>query len=491
MRMRLVVALSVVLFLGGGEAAAQARVALPAPPTPLPAGSAIKLSDCGFAYPHAGQTSGQYMVDRDAYYASTFLPTDIPGGHFEVRGTYPYARWFSFEAYDEGLASQDVADDSIIDPNPGSTNPFAPGAHRVPGHASYKLDIYTVPPDQRANPHPHNVLYMGYRENPTYGNLEHSPYSPILYRVYLGQHSYQGGVPVPQVYWVVDNAATNPFQNQAEVCAAEYADGGGVNQEILALNQTLNDRFTQPTLSPAEQNVDIPTDDAPTDPPGINVIRPATNGYQGAYFNSRTPYTFIRPSAIYGRFLVVHFKAPTFSRIDEGIPATGHEQTVYWSWCAAQFVSPVNITKACIPDERFHIEDGYATMVISPSSQRPKVHGRPYPDWMAWPGGGTDLNMREIDPNPVNFHQSPFFIPTTSSNDGLDYLLDIPFESEIKQWMGPYFPTVSYCTTRQFDKNGCGWSAALQFRTHPSASQKFESRSSKHKAAPRHRRTNR
>ena len=80
--------------------------------------------------------------------------------------------------------------------------------------------------------------------------------------------------------------------------------------------------------------------------------------------------------------------------------------------------------------------------------------------------------MRQIDPNPVTFHQSPYFIPPMSKYDGLDYLLDVPFEAKIKQWMGPYFPSVSYCTTLRFDTNGCGWPAALTFRTgkHPSAS---------------------
>jgi hypothetical protein len=31
-------------------------------------------------------------------------------------------------------------------------------------------------------------------------------------------------------------------------------------------------------------------------------------------------------------------------RIEQGIPTTGREQTRYWSWCAGQFVSPVNVT---------------------------------------------------------------------------------------------------------------------------------------------------
>ena len=35
-----------------------------------------------------------------------------------------------------------------------------------------------------------------------------------------------------------------------------------------------------------------------------------------------------------------------------GIPTTGREQTRYWSWCAGQFVSPVNVTQAYLMDNR-------------------------------------------------------------------------------------------------------------------------------------------
>jgi hypothetical protein len=444
-----------------------AQLGLPTPP-PLPSGlppvgsrlkkgAEIDVRSCTFApwEAHSGNDSGQYMVDRNAYYALVFLPTDIPGGHFQFKGAYPHADFFSFESYDEGLASEGVAPDVSIDPNRGSTNPFLPGRHYRKGHASYKLDMYTVAPAQRKNPPPHNVLYIGYRENPLYGNLEHSPYSPVLYRVYAARKAGQGGVPLPSLYWVVDDPATNPLQNQTEVCDA-MEPARAPNSAILNLNQVLNERFTQPTLSPLERDFDVPTDDVPTNPPMVNVIRPASNGYQGAYFNSKTPYLYIRPSAIYGRFLVIRFKAPTFAQIGRGRPATGREQTRYWSWCDAQFVSPVNITQACLMDRQFHLtRNRMATLVISPPNQRPVIHGKPYPDWMPWPGGGADLNMREIEPNRKTFSQSPYFIPLTSANDGLDYLRDVPFEAEIKAWMGPYFPDIAYCSTAAFEHNKC------------------------------------
>jgi hypothetical protein len=327
--------------------------------------------------------------------------------------------------------------------------------------ARYTIDIYSTPPAQRKNPPPHNVLYMGYRENPTYGGLEHSPYSPVLYRVYAAPGRPQGNVPLPDLQWVVDNPSTNLFQTDTEVCAAMEM-GRAPNGAVLQINDVLNKRFTQPTLNPLERNVDISTDEVPTNPPYVNILRPATNGYQGAYFNSKTPYVYFRPFAQYGRFVVVHFKAPTFGRVEQGIPLTGREQTRYWSWCAAQFVSPVNVTQACLMDKQFHLDrDGYATLVISPPGQRPVIDGKRYPDWLVWPGGGADLNMRQIDPNPVTYPQSPYFMPVSSQYDALDYLRGVLFEQQIKAWMGPYYPTIKYCSTAQFQKDGCGFPTAL------------------------------
>jgi hypothetical protein len=237
---------------------------------------------------------------------------------------------------------------------------------------------------------------------------------------------------------VVDDPNTNPFQTGTEVCNA-MEPARAPNQTILEINDVLDKRVSQPTLQPAERNIDIPTDEAPTNPPYVNILRPATNGYQGAYFNSKTPYVCIRPYAQYGRFVVVH-----------------------WSWCAAQFVSPVNVTQACLMDKQFHIDrNGYATLVVSPPDARPTIGGKPYADWLPWPGGGADLNMRQINPNPRTYPQSPYFIPPMSQYDGLDYLRGITFEQQIKAWMGPYYPTVKYCSTAQFQHDGCGFPAAL------------------------------
>jgi hypothetical protein len=426
------------------------------PLSSLKKGDEIDLRNCtyGPGETHAGRDSGQYLVDRNAFYAIVFVPTDVPGGHFRFRGVYPRARWFSFESYNQALASQGVIGDSEIDPDAGSVNPFLPGKTYHAG-SHYTVDVRMVPPADRADPPPHNVLYAGYRMNPTYGQLDHATSDGLLYRVYAAPGTPQGDVPLPRLSWVVDDPATNPFQTDVEVCAAMQSTSVQ-NGTILKLNDILDKRFTSPTLVPFERNVDVMTDEVPRNPPYVNVIRPASNGYQGAYFNSKTPYIYIRPDPQFGRFLTVRFKAPTFTRIEDGRPATGNEQTRYWSWCDSQFVSPVNITQGCLMDKQFHIDPhGYATLVFSDPSERPVVDGKPWPDWLPWPGGGADMPMRMIDPNPRTFPQSPYFMPLLNENDALDYLRGVLFEDQITTWMGEYFPTVRYCTKAKFEANDC------------------------------------
>src|SRR5436309_359615 len=135
----------------------------------LPKGAEIDVRSCTYGpdETHAGRYSGQYLVDRNAYYAIVFVPTDLPGGHFRFRGTYPRARWFSFESYNEALASQGVVDDTEIEPDLGSVSPFKPGQKYLENER-YTVDVRMTPPAERHNPHP-NVLYSGYRENPNYG----------------------------------------------------------------------------------------------------------------------------------------------------------------------------------------------------------------------------------------------------------------------------------------------------------------------------------
>src|SRR5437764_13684251 len=130
--------MTIVGVLATSCSAMLALAAMPAsagPLSSLPKGAEIDVRSCTYGpdETHAGRDSGQYLVDRNAYYAIVFVPTDLPGGHFRFKGIYPRARWFSFESYNEALASQGVVDDSEIEPDPGYLSPLKPGQKHLFG----------------------------------------------------------------------------------------------------------------------------------------------------------------------------------------------------------------------------------------------------------------------------------------------------------------------------------------------------------------------
>src|SRR6478672_12303305 len=54
----------------------------------------------------------------------------IPGTHIRIDGIYPYARYTSWNVYDPALRPFTHKADVDIAPDPGSANPFLPGADR-------------------------------------------------------------------------------------------------------------------------------------------------------------------------------------------------------------------------------------------------------------------------------------------------------------------------------------------------------------------------
>src|SRR5580765_8154780 len=54
----------------------------------------------------------------------------VPGTHIRIDGIYPYARYTSWNVYDPLLRPFTHKADLDIAPDPGSANPFLPGAKR-------------------------------------------------------------------------------------------------------------------------------------------------------------------------------------------------------------------------------------------------------------------------------------------------------------------------------------------------------------------------
>lgn len=394
-------------------------VAGPAGAAGPPKGAELDVSNCAWPNFTDGRITGFGFNDRNAGYRATPMFTGLPGGHWRFRGRYPHARWISFESYDRTLSSQDSISGTTIDPDDHRlTSPYVAGGTARPGDA-FTVDMYDEPPARR-DAAARNVLYGGYRGNPTYGGLMREESESVIYRVYDAPEDVDtfGGVPAPRMYWVVDDPARNPFASADDACAslgladAEYQPWPTIISSLEALNHPV----LKPIVVPAAQlmQVGLPSRNGQ---PQYAVFRPSSNGYQNLYFNSRTPYFGFSTNQPEGPLVVVHFKAPTYWG-EGGHAITGDEQVAYWDWCSTQFLTPLNYTLACRRDEQFHPDaGGYVTLVVSTPKNRPVVDGRPYPDWLTMAGNGGLTVMRELDSNRRTFPESPFFLDQRTLGD--------------------------------------------------------------------------
>src|SRR3954452_22842395 len=83
----------------------------------------------------------------------------VPGTHIRIDGIYPYARYTSWNFYDPALRPVTHAGDIAPLPDPGTPNPFLPGADRTTPIAQrhYTMFITSDPAEQ----HPgHTTVYI-------------------------------------------------------------------------------------------------------------------------------------------------------------------------------------------------------------------------------------------------------------------------------------------------------------------------------------------
>ena len=87
------------------------------------------------------------------------------GATLRLRGEYPNARFASLQSYDLLGVGVDALADSMIEPDPGSANPFRPGVRRDVADRSFTVTLADEPPptplgpDQRAGQPARNVLH--------------------------------------------------------------------------------------------------------------------------------------------------------------------------------------------------------------------------------------------------------------------------------------------------------------------------------------------
>jgi len=131
-----------------GAVAAAFTMALPAhaADTTGAAGKDVPQATCFWFGPMSIKnkaTNLAYPDEGALYWGARFrIPT---GATLRLEGSFPHARYMSVNAYGKVLgvdhAAVDALDDTAIQPNPGSINPYLPGADRYAANRSYTLTM--------------------------------------------------------------------------------------------------------------------------------------------------------------------------------------------------------------------------------------------------------------------------------------------------------------------------------------------------------------
>src|SRR5258705_2370863 len=343
--------------------------------------------------------------DLDAFYVQDELVPDA-ASTVTISGRFPYARYFSFHAYDAQGDTLGSIYDQQITAHRGSANPY----RRKPPRGArdfYTLHVvFTAAPATRAR----NTLYVD--------PAKAGPVATLIYRVYVPRtpSDPSGDVGYP---------------------AVTTSHGG---QSILEQNGcvTAPPPFGSDVWKFEAEN-DYPAA-APTLPDSAATKIPTwTRSYGSRLGNEQNAYLGAIVSRAYGDLVVIQARAPSFPNTLSGTPPYARAQLRYWSFCT--YDDQGEAGWGCAADYAASVQGGALTYVISDPGQRP-VNATPG-DGVAWlPWGATQSSIQVVYRN---------MLPARSFRDAAQRINE---GQSAKAVMGPYYPRAVYCSKATFERGG-------------------------------------
>jgi hypothetical protein len=408
----------------------------------LPGGAAAQGIDmtCQFSLTRLDATTTNVLaIDTGAvYWGGTYAA--LPGTRIRIEGQYPHARYISWNVYDAAARPIDALADVELAADPGSANPFLPGASRTVAERDYTAFIEVGPrPDQPAP----NTLYTGSSSGGTF-----------LYRVYVPDRARdaKGGVPLPNVTLEPAGGAGGALGVDAcRELQAPYAQP--LNDLVVGapgLPDPSDDGNGYPGRNPPRwwlfENLCGSAVDVLLDNEDGEALHPDARGRcgdgPGFLSNRDIAYVFTGTSRGFGNLLVLRGRAPTFADTRLG-PATmpSGQQLRYWSLC--QYEPATQRVIACRSDDQVAVgADGSYTVVVSTAEQRPgNARAECGVTWLPW-GPQTQglLIYRHMLPDP-------------SFAEAIQNVGELGREREV---MGDFYPDGRYLESRaDFEELGC------------------------------------
>ncbi len=390
--------------------------------------------DSNYAFPDSGAVYWAAKVTMPA------------GSRIVLKGRFAHARYQSINSYNKANnAPIDALNDVSTAPDPGSTNPFLPGAKRNSKRRGYTITVLNepVPAADRAA----NTVYAG---------VAGQPDQLLVLRVYIPDSfkraELTGGVGLPQLEL---HLADGSVQTGAQACTTLSAQGGPLSVTTLPkpLYESLrNKRYATPgfpaAASPAWYAFYNSGFLIACGYQGACTGQPARTGGQYSNIDNQYVSTFVNRSAFGGPVLVLKGKLPTTVRSGPKVKRMGRGQLRYWSICQNESLYTTK-GAGCLFDRQIPVDrKGRYTIVSSLAADRPaNAKTKCGVGFLPWaPNGDGDGNLSD------GFLIVRNMLPAKTFTHAVQNTKTPGDEAAV---MGPYLPKGSYTTKATFAKRGC------------------------------------
>jgi hypothetical protein len=383
---------------------------------------------CSWAVEGSGTQANVLFPDQAATYWSSNQA--IPqGGYVEIHGWFPHARYTSLTTYTGQAQSIDGLKDVNIVPDPGSSNPYLPGADRTVEKREYTVRLVRgqVPAGGREP----NTIYTTSADGSKSGGLATQRLSLRIYEGDQGQ-GRTGGVPLPQITLV----AADGTRTTVPDCPDSGLPDVGLNPTVANAGSG----------EPSAVETGVRGEDPPRWRKFTGTGAALTDGAlgdegpEGGFGdNPDNKYVYSYFSQNFGQVLVFKAKAPTYAATYDGQAVMGTGQLRYWSFCSN---AQTTMFYGCKQDDQIPTDKhGYYTIVVSRTAARPRNATEAC--GVAWvPAGPLStavLILRNMLPDP-SFAQA-----IQNASPGTEAAT-----------MGKYYPRGTYyATTADFERLGC------------------------------------
>ncbi|MCC6755612.1 MAG: hypothetical protein IT199_04475 [Solirubrobacterales bacterium] len=439
---------------------------------------AFGVNDFNIAYPDAGAT----------YWAAGFRRP--PGSKLTLSGRFPHSRYMAIQSYDILGRGVDGLADYQINPDPGSVNPFRPGASRTARKRSYKVNVIDAKnpglPLEAFDGEPRrNSIYVIPDAGPITENADSQTFelNLLMMRVYVPDKGTDltGGVGLPEPTLTLANGTVLKGQALCDAVDSEsraightrVPDPGALlistdtyramryPNELVAPLNVFGGLMSVPREVPAwfpavrqgkwraqydrRYLLQLWTGD---DAPGAVAIPPARGAAGGFFPNVHNAYVRTALNRKFGKVAVFRGKLPTSPRTRQGNRKMGAGQVRYTSFCMNEAPQSTKVTD-CAYDEQIPTDrKGYYTIVVSRAADRPvTARNSCGKAWIRWSNSGDG----DLD-HDFGWFQIRNMLPSRSFRHAIQLTSTPGDEAGV---VGPYLPKLKYYA----DGNAFGRSA--------------------------------